>query len=166
VGELTGPQPLTADHDASGFDCGDDLLNGWLRQRGLHNQLSGASRTFVACAGQRVVAYYSLSATGVSASSATGRFRRNMPDPIPVVLLGRLAVDREFQGLGMARGMIRDAVLRVSQVAEEIGIRGLVVQAIDRRAQALYIHLGFTPSPDNDLLLMITLADAKSASQP
>ena len=84
-----------------------------------------------------------------------------MPDPIPVVVLGRLAVDGGMQGRGFGRALIRDAALRVMQAADAIGIRGLVVQALSDDARVFYEKVGFEPSPLDSNLLMIALADLK-----
>ena len=111
----------------------------------------------------RVIAYYALASGAVAAASAQTRFRRNMPDPIPVVLLARLAVDRAFQGQGIGRALFRDACLRVMQAAETIGIRGIVVHAVSTEAKSFYMALGFDESPLDPMTLMITLTDARAA---
>lgn len=160
---LLPPAPLTDQHDTEPFACGVESLDIWLRRRALKNQATGASRTFVACAGERVVAYYALASSVVAVDEAPGRFRRNMPDPIPVVILGRLAVDRSFQGRGLGRALVRDAGLRVIQAADSIGIRGLVVQALSAEARIFYEHVGFDPSSLDPMTLMITLADLKAS---
>ena len=125
-------------------------MDNWLKQRALKNQLAGASRTFVSCdTYSNVLAYYSLASSAVETYVATGRFRRNMPEPIPVVVLGRLAIDKSLQGQGIGRAMVRDAGLRVLQAAEVIGIRGMLV----------HLRVGFEPSPVDSKILMATLAD-------
>jgi len=159
---LSAPEPLTDLHDTATFSCGLETLDDWLRRRALRNQATGASRTFVACVGTRVVAFYSLASSAVTVTEAPGRFRRNMPDPIPVVLLGRLAVDLSFQGKGIARGLVRDAGLRIIQAADSIGIRGLIAHALSADAKAFYERVGFEPSPLDPMTLMITLADLKA----
>ena len=111
----------------------------------------------------KIVGYYALASGAVSVGLATGRFRRNMPDPIPVVVLGRLAVDQSYQNLGIGRALFRDAALRVLQAAGTIGIRGILVHAISDAARDFYLAIGFDPSPLDDLTLMITLADARAA---
>jgi GNAT superfamily N-acetyltransferase len=156
---LAGPVPLTAHHQTDQFSCGTESLDQWLKRRALKNQLQGASRTFVVGDGPRVVAYYALASGAVTSTAATGRFRRNMPDPIPVVVLGRLAVDNTLQGKGYGRALIRDAGLRVLQAADAIGIRGMVVQALSDEAKSFYESVGFEPSPIDSKLLMVTLAD-------
>jgi GNAT superfamily N-acetyltransferase len=160
---LRGPKLLNPTDDCGPFCCGRDALDAWLRQRALRNQLSGASRAYVVCAGQRVVAYYALASGAVASRAATGRLRRNMPDPIPMALLGRLAVDREYQGQGISRALVRDAGRRVLSAAEVIGIRGLLVQALDEHARGFYLHLGFDLSPLDPMTLMISLADLRAA---
>lgn len=160
---LGAPQPLTDQHDCAGFACGSAMLDTWLNQRALRNQTSGASRTFVVCDSGRVVAYYALASSAVAAELATGRLRRNMPDPIPVVVLARLAVDRSYQGLGLSRSLMQDAGRRVLAAADAIGIRGLLVHALDESAKAFYQHLGFDPSPLDPMTLMITLGDLRAS---
>ncbi len=156
---LQAPVPLSAAQQTDGFACGTESLDQWLKRRSLKNQAQGASRTYVVCDTSRVVAYYALASGALTVADATGRFRRNMPDPIPVVVLGRLAVDMAWQGQGLGRALIRDASLRVLQAADTIGIRGMTVQALSDEAQAFYEAVGFEPSPLEPGLLMISLAD-------
>lgn len=160
---LSPPELLSDHHDLETFASGVESLDAWLRHRALKNQATGASRTFVACEGQRVVAYYALASSGVAVAETPGRFHRNMPDPIPVVVLGRLAVDRSFQGQGLGRALVRDAGCRVIQAADAIGIRGLIVHAISAEAKAFYAAVGFDPSPLDPMTMMITLADLKAS---
>jgi GNAT superfamily N-acetyltransferase len=160
---LRAPEPLDGQHEPDAFACGVDSLDQWLKRRALKNQASGASRTFVACDGQRVLAYYALASGAVAMDDAPGHFRRNMPDPIPVVVLGRLAVDRSLQGGGLGRALIRDAAQRVLQAAGTIGIRGLLVHALDEDAMRFYERVGFDPSPLDPMTLMVTLADLQAA---
>lgn len=159
---LSAPEPLAAHHDTDAFTCGVDSLDRWLKQRALKNQATGASRTFVVCEGNRVLAYYALASSAVAAAVATGRLRRNMPDPIPVVVLGRLAIDQSLQGQGIGRALVRDACLRVMAAADAIGIRGMLVHALSSEAQAFYEHVGFEPSPLEPMTLMATLADVRT----
>ncbi len=160
---LSPPEPLADHHETEKFSSGVENLDIWLKRRAMKNQITGASRTFVACEGQRVAAYYALASSAITVDNASGRFRRNMPDPIPVVILGRLAVDLNFQGTGIGRALVRDASLRVVQAADAIGIRGLVVQALSNDAKVFYEHVGFDPSPLDPMTLMITLADLKAS---
>lgn len=160
---VSAPEPLDGQHRIDEFDCGSQSLNEWLRKHALRNQASGASRTFVVCDGERIIAYYALASSAVALDTATGKLRRNMPDPIPVVVLGRLAVDAAFQGCGLGRALLQDAGRRVLHAADEIGIRGLLVHALDETAQAFYQRLGFDPSPLDPMTLMITLADLRAS---
>ena len=157
--KLTAPMPLTEHHVTDGFSCGIDSLDQWLNRRSLKNQIQGASRTYVVCDESRVVAYYALASGALTTSDATGRFRRNMPEPIPVVFLGRLAVDKTLQGKGFGRSLVRDAGLRVIQAADAIGIRGMTVHALSDDAKTFYEKIGFEASPIDSHLLMITLPD-------
>jgi GNAT superfamily N-acetyltransferase len=156
---------LANDHVLEGFDCGVAPLDDWLKRRARPNSASGASHTYVACEGDKVVAYYALAAGAVAPAASPGRFRRNMPDPIPVVVLGRLAIDRAYPGQGLGRALFRDASLRVLQAAGIIGVRGLLVDAISEEAKVFYLALGMSPSPLDPMTLMVTLADLKAATQ-
>lgn len=159
---LKAPEPLAGHHDTTAFVCGVDSLDHWLKQRALKNQATGAFRTFVVCDENRVVAYYALASSAVVMEVATGRLRRNMPDPIPVVVLGRLAVDQSLQGRGVARALVRDASLRVIAAADVIGIRGIIVHALSASAKAFYERVGFEASPLDPMTLMATLADLRA----
>jgi GNAT superfamily N-acetyltransferase len=160
---LSAPEPLAANHDTNTFTCGIDSLDRWLKQRALKNQATGASRTFVVCNGNRVLGYYALASSAVATEVATGRLRRNMPDPIPVVVLGRLAIDQTLRGHGIGRALVRDACLRVMAAADVIGIRGMLVHALSSEAQAFYEHVGFEPSSLEPTTLMVTLDDLRAA---
>lgn len=158
---ISEPVALTADHDLHDFDCGVPMLNDWLVRRALNNQDNGASRIFVACQDERVIAYYALAMGAAELAAASGRFRRNMPDPIPVAVLGRLAVDQRFHGRRLGQFMLRDAVLRVMGAAEIIGVRGMLVHAASEAAKAFYRRNGFEEAPDQPMTLMATLADLR-----
>jgi predicted N-acetyltransferase YhbS len=146
------PEKLSATHDLSAFDCGEPALDNWLRRRAQQNEMSGASRTFVVCAGKKVVGYYTLAAGAVTHGV--------MPDPVPVIVLGRLAVDRTFHGQGVGSGLLRDAILRVVGAAEIAGIRAILVHAISEDAKRFYEKHGFVASPADPLTVMITVAEA------
>ena len=109
------------------------------------------------------MAYYSLASSAVTVEEAPGRFRRNMPDPIPVVVLGRLTVHQSLQGTGVGRALRWDAGFRVMQAADSIGIRGMIVHALSADATAFYQRLGFDPSPLDPMTLMITLVDLRAS---
>lgn len=161
--EISAPEHLVPEHDLAAFDSGIAALDEWLKRRALANEEAGASRTYVVCAGGRVVGYYALATGAVAHAAATGRVRRNMPDPIPVMVLGRLAVDRAYQDRRLGAGLLRDAVLRVLQVAELGGIRAILVHAISEDAKRFYERHGFVASPIDPMTLMITIPNARKA---
>ena len=161
--DISAPEKLEPNHDLSSFDSGTPVLDDWLRRRALPNQESGASRTYVVCAERRVVGYYALAAGAVAQAEATGRTRRNMPDPVPVMVIGRLAIDSSYQGRGLGRALLRDAVLRTMQAADIAGIRAVLVNAISEEAKRFYERCGFQPSPVDPMTLMITMRDAGQA---
>jgi GNAT superfamily N-acetyltransferase len=164
MADLQPPEPLTTHHALDGFDCGETSLNDWLQRRALQNQQSGATRTFVSIdTNGKVQAYYALASSAIAPASATGRFRRNMPDPIPVVVLARLAIAKPHQSHGFGRALFQDAGRRVVQAADTIGIRGLLVHALSDEAKAFYLALGLDPSPLEPMTLMVTIADLKAA---
>jgi predicted N-acetyltransferase YhbS len=155
------PEKLSPAHDVSGFDSGEPALDDWLCRRALPNETSGASRTYVVCVDRKVVGYYALSAGAVGHAQAPGRIRRNMPDPIPVLVLGRLAVDRNVHGKGVGTGLLRDAVLRTLQAAEIAGIRAILVHAISDAAKQFYEKHGFIASPVDAMTVMIAISDVR-----
>lgn len=160
--ELGPPEPLAPSHRTGDFACGEPSLDEWLKRRALPNQASGASRTFVvADAATRVRGYYAMAAGAVALQAATGTVRRNMPDPIPVIVLGRLAVDREAQGRQLGAALLRDAVLRAIAVSQDAGVRAVLVHALHERARQFYAGYGFQPSPIHPLTLMLRLGSAK-----
>ena len=161
--ELRPPERLTSAHEFDDFDSGSPRLDDWLRRRASRNEAEGASRTYVVCQGTRVAAFYCLANGAVLHGGAPGRVRRNMPDPIPVMVLGRLAVDRRFQKRGLGRALLRDAVLRTLQAAEIAGVRALLVHAQDEPARVFYQRSGFLASPVDPLTLMLPLKDARAA---
>ncbi len=154
---IRAPELLTVAHPVAGFTCGDTSLDLWLKQRALRNQVSGASRVYVVCDDLRVVGYYALATGGLVAAEATGAIRRNMPNPIPAMVLGRLAVDVEWQGRGLGADLLRDAVLRTARVAGEVGVRVLLVHALNDRAARFYLRHGFVVSPLRPQLLMLKI---------
>ena len=160
---FSAPAPLADHHDLAPFNSGVAVLDDWLKRRARANQVSGTSRSFVISTDNVVVGYYALASGAVNAAAAPGRFRRNMPEPIPVAVLGRLAVDQGYQGRGIGRALFRDAALRVMQAAEVIGIRGMLVHAISDAAKAFYLALGFSASPIEPMTLMVTLAELRAS---
>ena len=163
LAELAAPELLGDRHNLAAFACGEAALDDWLRRRARASQASGASRSYVVCHGDRVVGYYSLASGAIAISEAPGRVRRNMPDPIPMTVIGRLAVDQAWQGRGLGRLLLRDAVLRTRQAAAIIGIRGVLVHALSPGAKRFYESCGFRESPAHPMTLMVTLPDAIAA---
>jgi GNAT superfamily N-acetyltransferase len=160
---LTAPETLDEHHILDEFSSGQPSLDAWLKRRFRANQVSGASRTYVLCEGSRVVGYYAVASGAVAIGTAPGRFRRHMPDPIPVVVLARLAIDQKWQGRGIGRALYNDAARRVLQAADAIGVRGILVHAISEEAKKFYMALGFDPCAGEPTSLVITLADIRAA---
>ena len=157
--ELIAPQPLTSLHRYSDFSCGEAVLDEWLKRRAMVNQVNGASRTFVVADHEhRVYGYYAMAAGAVSHRLATGGVRRNMPDPLPVMVLARLAVDHRAQGIKLGGSLLQDAVNRALNVAQNTGVRALLVHALHERAKSFYEHYGFQVSPADSHVLMLRLS--------
>lgn len=160
---LAAPQPLVATHLTGDFECGEPSLHEWLKRRAMTNQLTGASRTFVVIDEQhRVRGFYAMAAGAVSHQLATSPVRRNMPDPVPVMVLGRLAVDRQAQGITLGAAMLQDAVNRAITVSQNTGVRALLVHALHQRAKQFYEHYGFQESPQHPMTLMLRLNTVKA----
>lgn len=156
--QLTSPQPLLAQHQTAHFSCGEATLEDWLKRRALANQASGASRTFVVADPQlRVMGYYAMAAGAVSHQLATSSVRRNMPDPVPVLVLARLAVDLQAQGMKLGAALLQDAVTRAHSVAQNIGVRALLVHALNDRAKLFYEYYGFKSSELHPMTMMLKL---------
>ena len=154
-----GPELLAASHDVGRFDCGNESLNHWLKRRAPRNQREGSSRTWVVTDGTRVVGFYASATAVVARTEATTRAARNQPDPLPAMLLGRLAVDRNHQGKGLAAALLKHFLLKALEVAELTGLRLVLVHAKDSQASGFYRHYGFEPSPVDDLTLMLLIKD-------
>jgi GNAT superfamily N-acetyltransferase len=156
---LGAPQPLVGSHLLDEFDCGESSLDDWLRRRALPNQASGASRTFVVTdAAGHVFGYYAMAAGAVAHQYATSSVKRNTPDPVPVMILARLAVDRRAQGIQLGGALLQDAVQRALTVSQNAGVRALLVHALHERAKQFCEHYGFQESPQHPLTLMLRLA--------
>jgi GNAT superfamily N-acetyltransferase len=170
VGALTrpaiaAPAPLGSAHRVDTYQCIEAELEGWLKERALKNQLDGASRTFVACANEEVVGYYALAAGAVLHVQVPGGIRRNMPEPIPVAILCRLAVHSGWGGRGIGAGLLRDAVLRTMRLSEEMGIRALLCHAISQNAKNFYLYHGFVESPIEPMTVMLNIAKLARAAK-
>lgn len=159
---LLEPERLTEQHRIDAFRCVQSSLTRWLQERALKNQAAGASNCFVVCddelEGRTVVAYYSLSAGSVEHAKLPKAMQRNMPDPIPIALLGRLAVHVDYEGQGIGSGLLKDATRRCLRTAQNaLGVSALLCHAIDENAKAFYLRHGFVQSPVEDLTVMLSL---------
>ncbi len=161
MSKILAPEPIQDYHQVDFFCSGELSLDHWLQQRALKNEILGVSRTFVACTEKggikKVVGFYALAAGSVAHSQVSSKTKRNMPNPIPVLVLGRLAVDNQSQGQGLGVSLLRDAVLRGKAAAEHIGARALLVHALSDDAKRFYEHFGFQASPVDDRILMLLL---------
>ena len=158
-GTLQAPVPLADCHDIDAFACSAPTLDAWIRRKARANQASGASRTYVLCRGDRVVGFYALAAGSVSHDFSSRKLRQNMPDSVPVIVLGRLAVDASEQGNCLGRALLRDAVLRVAAAAREVGVAAMLVHALNDRAKAFYVGAGFEPSAFDPMVLILRIKD-------
>lgn len=160
---LSAPVPLTAEHDLSVFDCGEPALNDWLRHRALKNE-SRFSRTYVVCAGNRVVGYFCISAGSVERGAAPGKVRRNAPDQIPVSVVGRLAVDLDHAGKGLGADLLADALRRIALASQSIGIGAVMVQAKDQAAKRFYLRCAeFVEYPEDSRTLFLPIETVVAA---
>lgn len=160
--QLSAPEPLSSEHRLNEFECGEPVLDEWLRRRALSNQLSGGSRTFVVVdQDKRVCGYYAMAAGAIAHQMATSSVRRNMPDPVPVMVLARLAVDKRAQGMYLGAALLQDAVNRAVAVSHNAGVRALLVHALHDRAKQFYEHYGFQISPAHPMTLMLRLSSVK-----
>lgn len=155
--DLEAPAPLSAGHRIEGFCCGVAALDEWLIRRAWNNQRTGASRTYIVAAAGQVAGYYCLASGALALREAPGSLRRNMPDPVPMAVLGRLAVDQSWQGRGLGVALLRDAVERTQAASAILGIRGLLVHALTPAAAAFYARHGFVASPTHPLTLVLSL---------
>jgi GNAT superfamily N-acetyltransferase len=154
---LSEPAPLTSGHDLSGFDCGEPALNDWLRHRALKNE-SRFSRTYAVCEGHRVVGYFCISAGAVGREAAPGQVRRNAPDPIPVSVIGRLAVSRSHAGQGLGADLLADALQRIAAASRILGIRAVLVQAKNDDARRFYLTCAeFIEYPEESRTLFLPI---------
>lgn len=155
---------LRREHDHSGFDCGNASLTGWLRKHAWANQQADAAKTYVAVRGKQVAGYYALTAGSVHRHEAPERIAKGLArHPVGVVLLARLAVDRTEKGKGLGKALLFDALTRVEEAADIVGVRAVLVHAIDEDARSFYQHFGFDTSPIDPFQLMLLLKDIRVA---
>ncbi len=159
---LSAPAQISINHELDSFDSGEVSLDDWLKKRALKNQASGASRCFVVCEGNQVIGYYSLSAGAISHDATPKSMRRNMPNPLPVLLLGRLAIHKKFHNKGLGSALLRDAMLRAVNIAHDAGVFAILVHALSEEAKQFYLSRGFVESPLQPMTLMMTLETIRS----
>ena len=159
--EIREPERLTEAHDLSAFKSTEPDLDSWLKRRALAAE-GRTARTYVVCVARRVVGFYALANGAVERKAATSKVRRNASDPVPVMVLGRLAVDKDWERRGIGSGMLRDAILRTIAAAEIAGVGAILVHAISEKAKSFYLSCGFTASEIEPMTLMITLAEAQA----
>jgi GNAT superfamily N-acetyltransferase len=155
-------EKLRRDHPVDAFDCGQESLNSWLRKHALQNQSAGAAQTYVGLAENAVIGYYSLAVGQIEYSDAPERLQKGLAQhPVPIMLLARLAVDKNWQQRGVGRALLRDAVLRTGQAADIAGIRALAVHAKDEQARRYYEQFDFVASLTDPLHLLVLLKDIR-----
>ena len=152
---ISAPRLIASDDILEDFDCDVPALNEWLKRRAIANHVSGASRSYVVCRGLHVLGFYCLSAGAIASSAATSSIRRNMPDPIPLIVLGRLAVDIRAKGQGIGAGLLLHAIEQTQEAARIAGIRALLVHAKDKSSAEFYRHFNFVPSTLDAMTLML-----------
>lgn len=160
MGEIRAPEVLQSQHKTGAFDCGINSLNKWLQRQALKNEYSGASRTYVVCYKQEVVAYYAIATGSMEHDGLPRKLRQNMPNPIPVLVLGRLAVDRDWQHQNIGRGLLKDAVFRACLIAKQVGISALLVHCLSEEAKQFYMQYGFVESTIEPMTLLLRMKDA------
>jgi len=160
--QLSPPELLTGEHVLDSFECGEPSLDDWLKRRAIGNQASDASRCFVICEERTVIGYYCLSAGGIGRGTAPKTLQRNMPEQLPVLLLGRLAIDRRHHNCGLGSALLRDAMLRAVHIADDTGVFALMVHSLSESAKQFYLSRGFVQSPLQPMTLLMTLATVRT----
>ncbi len=160
---ISAPLPLAADHELAGFESGEPSLDDWLKRRAFKNQVNGSSRTYVVCEGKTVIGYYCLAAGAIGHAEAPGAMKRNRPDPVPVLMIGRLAIHQAHHQKGLGTALLNDAIRRAMQAAEIAGVTALLVHAISEPARRFYRSRGFIESPVEPMTLVLMLATVARA---
>ncbi len=162
--KLLKPEVLNPSHNRKQFDCGDNILNEWLWHRAEKNHTNGASRCYVTCNdNQDIIGFYCLSAGAVARNDVHKKLQRNMPDPLPVIVMGRLAVDKHYHNQGIGKALLKDAIIRTLHVAEQTGVVALLVHVLSDSAKQFYISCGFIQSPLNPMTLCLPCITAQQA---
>lgn len=160
---LSAPQPLADRHQFADFDSGVPTLDDWLKRRAAKNQTNGSSRTYVVCEGNAVIGYYCLAAGALGHAEAPSTLKRNRPDPVPVLVLGRLAIHKDHHQKGIGTALLNDAIRRAIQAADIAGVTALLVHAISEQARRFYLSRGFIESPLKPMTLCLMLATVDQA---
>jgi len=162
VSRFIGPIPLEKSHDFLEFDCGKEPLNVFLQRHALANQANGSARTFVGLEGDRVIGYYSLAVSSILYDDAPERMAKGLArHPIPIILMARFAVDKNYQGLGVGKGLFKDALKRCLSVSKEAGVRAFMTHAKDEDAKRLYLRFGMLECPTNAMHLYFLMKDVE-----
>jgi GNAT superfamily N-acetyltransferase len=160
---ISAPEPLAGQHQLADFESSEPSLDDWLKRHAAKNQANGSSRTYVVCDGEAVVGYYCLAAGAIGHAEAPSALKRNRPDPIPVLVLGRLAIHKDHHQKGIGTALLRDAIQRAMQAAEIAGVTALLVHAISEQARRFYRSRGFIESPVKPMTLCLMLATVEQA---
>jgi GNAT superfamily N-acetyltransferase len=160
---LSAPQPLADHHQLADFDSGEASLDNWLKRREAKNQANGSSRTYVVCEGDTVIGYYCLAAGAIGHAEAPSSMKRNRPDPVPVLVLSRLAIHKDHHQKGIGTALLNDAIRRAIQAADIAGVTALLVHAISEQARRFYLSRGFIDSPIKPMTLCLMLATVDQA---
>jgi GNAT superfamily N-acetyltransferase len=157
-------EKLRREHDFSTFDCGNPALTTWLRKFAWSNQQADSAKTYVSVRENRVAGYYALTAGSVHKHESPERIAKGLANhPVGVVLLARLAVDISEQGKGLGKALLFDALKRIEEAADIVGVRAVMVHAIDEAARKFYEYFEFDPSPIDPFQLMLLLKDVRKA---
>ena len=160
---LSAPEPLADHHQLDDFDSGEPSLDDWLKRRVLKNQVNGSSRTYVVCEGNAVIGYYCLAAGAIDHAEAPSTMKRNRPDPVPVLVLGRLAIHKDHHQKGIGTALLNDAIRRALQASKIAGVTAILVHALSEQARRFYLSRGFIESPLQTMTLCLMLATVEQA---
>lgn len=156
LGALRPPAPLQQLHDSSRFDCGKIPLNDWIKHTAVKSE-GRSARCYVTTLRGSIVGFYCLAAGAVQHEGAPRKLKQNMPNPTPVVIIGRLAVDKAYQGKGLGRALLKDALLRITQASDLVGARAVIVHAVDQEAVPFYARYGFKAFPMGNQTLYLPI---------
>ena len=160
---LSAPEPLAEHHQLGDFDSGEPSLDDWLKRRALKNQVNGSSRTYVVCEGNAVIGYYCLAAGAIDHAEAPSTMKRNRPDPVPVLVLGRLAIHKDHHQKGIGTALLNDAIRRALRASKIAGVTAILVHALSEQARRFYLSRGFIESPVQTMTLCLMLATVEQA---